>query len=158
MGCRNSWANLRCSTYSPLGENLCEMGLLNAHTLVMIQSTDLMERKKTFHWQKWCILKYWKHSFKQFYCLKAVYDRFGHFRRLKSVCDKTVFTGVYTAPFWHYRPRAQLTRGKDNLGLLLDAKEAAIHYLKQYWSIRRVQYASTYMRHHGGVNSPALQN
>ena len=38
---------------------------------------------------------YCKMSETQLYCLKPVYDSFGHFGCLKPVYDKTVYTGLY---------------------------------------------------------------
>ena len=35
------------------------------------------------------------HSFRQFYCLKPVYDSFGHFGCLKPVYDKMVYASLY---------------------------------------------------------------
>ena len=48
-----------------------------------------------FYWEKWCIVKYSKHIFKQFYCLQPLYDSFWHFGCLKLVYDKTIYTGLY---------------------------------------------------------------
>ena len=39
--------------------------------------------------------KMFENSFRQFYCLKPVYDSFGQFWCLKPVYDKTVYTGLY---------------------------------------------------------------
>ena len=38
LGCKSPWANLRCSSCSPLGENLCEMGLLTKTNPTTVQT------------------------------------------------------------------------------------------------------------------------
>ena len=60
VDCYNSWANLRCSGCSPLGENYCEMGLLKAFKWMklsefLIEYNELFVNKSTFvQVMAWC--------------------------------------------------------------------------------------------------------
>ena len=71
----------------------------NTHTLMIIKWLDGSEKKKGNFFQN--LIMY---CFRQFYCLKPVYDSFGHFGCLKPVYGKTVYTGLYRGI---YRPLSE---------------------------------------------------
>ena len=110
--------------------------------VLLIKSLYIDDNTAWWKWKKKIIFfSILCHSFWQFYCLKPVYDSFGHFGCLKLVDDKTVYTGL---PRYIYCPLSEtagpdfpynitnITMAADDLLMIWQQKEPE-HQHPYYW-------------------------